>query len=97
MSLGLCYPTHRRDLHLFIQLMMTAYGSQTNRLTDSPFLTSHRTLPILRLSPSHDGTCRPSDLMLTSETHNHQFTIDRPNPGDGFAIDQLAPYSPSGE
>ena len=35
--------------------------------------------------------------MLTPEAHNHQFTIDRPNPGGSFAIDQLAPYSPSGE
>jgi hypothetical protein len=59
MSLGLCYPTHRRDLHLFIQLMTTADGSQTNRLTDSPFLTSHRTLPILRLSPLTMGHVGP--------------------------------------
>ena len=47
--------------------------------------------------PSHDGTCRPSDLMLPPEPHNHQFTIDRPNPGDSFAIDHLAPFSPSRE
>lgn len=35
--------------------------------------------------------------MLAPETHNHQFTIDRPNPGDSFAIDQLAPCSLRGE
>jgi hypothetical protein len=60
-----------------------------------PNVPSHATNP--SAFPSHDGTCRPSDLMLAPETHNHQFTIDRPNPGDSFAIDQLAPCSLRGE
>jgi hypothetical protein len=59
-----------------------------------PNVPSHATDPSAFLS---HGTCRPSDLMLPPEIHNHQFTIDRPNPGDSFAIGQLAPYSPSGE